>query len=574
MKVWVTREADAGAVEALRRQVDLPYPIACALVGRGLHDPAAVGRFLDPRLSDLSDPFLLSDMDKAVSRLWRAVEGREPIAVFGDYDVDGITGTVLLLSVLTRLGGQVTPYLPNRQEEGYGLTLRGVERCLARCRPRLLLTVDCGTNAVEATRAVQAAGVDALITDHHELSGELAPASAVVNPKRGAEAHTRMLAGVGVAFKLCHALVKEGRNAGKPAAADIDLRDYLDLVAVGTIADIVPLRGENRILVKHGLARLNKTCCPGLQALIDVAQIRADIDTYHVAFGIAPRLNAAGRMSDPACALELLLTDHPARGRDLALALDAANRERQTIESRIVQEAAEEIDGYFNPDRDFGLVVGRDGWHVGVIGIVASRLCSQYRRPVVVVAFDDDGMGRGSCRSIEGFSLVEALGHCAAELTEFGGHDMAAGLQLQKARFEGFRQRFNEVAVGMLAEKDLRGVEHIDAWLDLDKVDWDLMLGIDRLRPFGQDNPAPVWAAGGVQVLGTPRVVGKGTQKQGHLKMTVAAGREQLDAIGFGMGDRVVPAGALDVAFQLQRNVYMGRESLQLRLRDIRPAVQ
>ena len=429
------------------------------------------------------------------------------------------------------------------------------------------MTVDCGTGAAESVKMAERAGVDVIVTDHHESSGVVAPAFAMVNPKLGADEASKVLAGVGVAFKLCHALLKRGRQNGQKRAEEIDLRLYLDLVGVGTIADVVPLTDENRILARYGLDQLNKTKSAGLKALSDVAGIQGRIDAYHVGFLIGPRLNAAGRLGDAQAALDLLMTDDPLRARDLAGQLDRSNRERQDVEKRIVDEAVKEIEGSFDPKKHFALVLARKGWHPGVIGIVASRICQAYRRPTVVISLDEGDEGRGSCRSIEEFNMVERLAECSDLLARFGGHAMAAGLDVPVALIDAFREKFNGVAAKALQGVDLRPVQKIDAWIDLRDADARLLDALDRMRPFGLGNPTPVWGVRGARLAGEPRIL-----KDKHLKFLVASGAAQLDAIAFGLARQKVPVGLIDIAFQLDRNSYMGRESLQLKVQDFRPA--
>ena len=565
LKVWKTVEGDPALAQTLSAQAGVPVPLASLLVSRGFATVETIDRFLNPRLSDLVDPSRLPDMEKAVDRIWKAIDRNEPMVVFGDYDVDGISSTALMVQVLTKLGARITPFLPHRIDDGYGLSVEPLKRCLETWNPKLLITVDCGTGSVEAAEWARAAHLDVIVTDHHEASGPVAPVLALVNPKLGTEERIKALAGVGVAFKLCHALVKKGREAGVPAAAATDLRDYLDLVGIGTIADIVPLQDENRIYARHGLARLNKTESIGLKSLVEVAGTKGDLESYHVGFILGPRLNAAGRIGDAQAALELLLTDQADRARTLALQLDRANRERQDIEARIVREATAQIDSFFEPSKHFALVVASGEWHAGVVGIVASRLSARYRRPAVVIALDEAGMGRGSCRSIEGFDLVHHLAACSDLLMRFGGHAMAAGLELKADAVEPFREKFNEVAAGVLAGTDLRPVQSVDAWLNLGEADQSMLDALDRMRPFGFGNPTPVFAARGLRVVGQPRIVGNG-----HLKMTLADGGVQREAIGFNLGERDIPEGPIDAAFYLQKNVYMGRQTLQLSLQDFR----
>ena len=567
LKVWKTVESDHALVQTLSERTGLPLPLVSLLVSRGFTASETVDRFLNPRLSDLVDPSRLPDMEKAVDRIWKAIEQNESIVVFGDYDVDGISSTALLVQVLTRLGAHITPFLPHRIEDGYGLSVEPLKRCMESWSPKLLITVDCGTGSVEAVEWARSVGLDVVVTDHHEASGAVAPAQALVNPKLGTEERIKALAGVGVAFKLCHALVKKGRESGVEAATNTDLRDYLDLVGIGTIADIVPLQDENRIYARYGLARLNKTESIGLKSLIEVAGIKGEIEAYHVGFILGPRLNAAGRIGDAQAALELLLTDRSERARVLAMQLDRANRERQDIEARIVREATTQIDAFFEPDRHFSLVVASEQWHAGVVGIVASRLSARYRRPAIVIALDESGIGRGSCRSIEGFDLVHHLGACSDLLMRYGGHAMAAGLELKAETIETFREKFNEVAAGVLAGADLRPVQTVDAWLNLGEADSSMLDALDRMRPFGFGNPTPVFAARGLHIVGQPRIVGNG-----HLKMALAEGGVQREAIGFNMGEREIPEGPIDAAFQLQRNTYLGRQTIQLNLQDFRPS--
>lgn len=567
IKRWETVPADEEAARRLASEVHLPVAVARVLVSRGYGDFAAADRFLAPRLSELGDPFALPNLRAAVDRIWIAVDRGERMTIFGDYDVDGISSTSLLLRVLSRIGGQVSAFLPDRESEGYGFTEAALERCLSENSPALIITVDCGTNSAETVNAARERNVDVIVTDHHEVTAQPAPAVALVNPKLGDETALHLLAGVGVAFKLCHGLIKVAREEERNGASDVDLKEYLDLVALGTVADIVPLLGENRTFARHGLTRINQRTNAGLKGLIDVAGIKGPVEAYHVGFMIGPRLNAAGRMGRALASLELLTTDDPQRVGVLSAELDEANRERQNVERTIVAEAIEEIDGFFEPDKHFGIVVARRGWHMGVVGIVASRLASRYRRPTVVIAIDDEGEGRGSCRSIKPFDMVEGLQACAQHLLRHGGHAMAAGLSIRESALEAFRDAFNGVCREALADEDLRAVVHVDGWLNPAQADRELCESLTRLTPFGESNPQPVWGLREVRIVGEPRTVGTN-----HLKMTLASGGSQWDSIAFGMADREIPDGAMDVVFYLEKNNFMGRDSLQLNIRDFRPA--
>jgi len=568
---WRTVDADQGVAERLAERVGVPRAVGVSLVGRGLTNESAAGRFLNPRLSDLSDPFAMNGLRRAVEHIWSAVESGKRVVVYGDYDADGVTSAALLVLVLGRLGaGVCSVFLPNRLTEGYGFSVEGVHRCLREHAPELIVTADCGCTAVEAVAVAREAGVDVVVTDHHELADEAPACAALVNPKLDGDDAVLPLAGVGVVFKLCHGLVKYGMERDRCRVGDIDLRQWLDLVAVGTVADVVPLVGENRILVRHGLNALHETGCVGLRALSRAAGVRGRVDCYHVGFVLGPRMNAAGRLGSAEKALALLLTEDRSRAAELAAYLDRANEERRRIEADILLEARNQVSAYFDPAGDFGLVAGGDGWHEGVTGIVAARLSNEYYRPSVVVAFDDDGRGRGSCRSVEGVDLVEVLEGCGDLLEAFGGHKAAAGLSIRKVRYEEFRRRFNDVCAEKMGGRDVVPALDIDAWITLGEADQGLLEGIRQLRPFGTGNTCPIWGVRGVKMVGGARRVGK--QKE-HLKFLVGSGASQREAIAFGMGNREVPATGLDVAFSLEENEYMNRRTLQLNVKDFRPSL-
>ncbi len=565
--VWRFEAAvDRASARMLADALSLPRPIAEVLVARGYASVEEADRFLKPRLTELRPPEHLPDIAPAAARIWRAIDAKERVAVFGDYDVDGVTSTALMVQVLRHLGADVVPFLPHRLEEGYGLSSVALQRCLDDHGPTLIITVDCGTGSVAAVQEAQSRGVDVIITDHHQLGEQLPEAVAVVNPQRGADADLKRLAGVGVAFKLCHAILKQGREA-KREEASLDLRPLLDLVALGTIADVVPLVGENRILSAHGLSRLRKTTSAGLNELMSVAGIKRDeVHAYHVGFQIGPRLNAAGRLGGAEAALNLLLSLEEQPARELAEFLNAANRERQDAEKEILNAALDDLQARFDPERDFGLVVAGEDWNPGVIGIVASRLVQHFSRPVIVIAKDEDG-GRGSCRSIGEFDIVAGLRACAKHLSKFGGHAMAAGLELKPGQLEPFAEAFNRVAAAALGHRDLRPSLRIDGVVSLDEVDAAFFAAQESMRPFGMGNPTPVWAALGVRVVGPPRIL-----KDKHLKLVVSSGAQQFAAMGWDMGGREVPDGPIDIAFQIKENRYGGRVSLDLILQDFRPA--
>ena len=568
-KRWVTATVEPAAVDGISRRYGFSRAMACALVARGLSDFDEIDQFLQPRLANLTDPFVLPDMAKAVDLILQHIEQGSSILIYGDYDVDGVTATALMIQVLSGLGAVVVPFLPHRIEDGYGLNVETLHRCVELYRPNLIITVDCGTSSVEAVREAARLGIDVIVTDHHEPAAEgVAEAIAIVNPKLGnCPEDIRMLAGVGVAFKLCHGLVKAARKHGLEAANKLNLKTFMELVAVGTVADIVPLLKENRILVYHGLHLLNQTQSVGMRTLIEAAGITGPVDTYHIGFMIGPRINAAGRLGNADAALELMLTEQEPRAKVLAQQLDEASRRRQEIEDKIVQEACADLDRRFDADRDYGLVVAHPHWHAGVIGIVASRISSRYNRPVVVIGMDEDGVGRGSCRSIPGFDLLSHLQQCSSLLRRYGGHAMAAGLEVAHEKIAEFSARFNEVCAATLRQGDRRRQLLVDALLQPSDINDALYQDQNRLRPFGHSNPLPVWAVRNVTPVCPPRVIGGK-----HLKLLFSMGRETSEVIGFGMGDREIPDGPLDIAFNLILNRYNGREYLQLHLQDLRPA--
>ena len=566
-RIWKHPTTDTARVERLVQAFGMPTPVAQLLDARGFSEPENLESFLQPRLERVRDPERLPNMKSAVQRIWQALTNHERITVFGDYDVDGLTSTALMTRVLRELGGQVEPFLPKRLDEGYGLSLDALDRCTQDTRPQLIITVDCGTSSAEAVKKAATLGIDVVVTDHHEPGAQVAPAIAVVNPKLSTDSSSRILAGVGVAFKVCHAVIKEGRLQKHPAAEKCDLRRFLDYVALGTITDIMPLLEENRVFVRHGLKRLAHTEWIGLRALKEVAGVGdAEVDTYHVGFLLGPRLNAAGRLNEAELSLELLLTDDTVRARELADQLDVANRERQQIEKQTVEEAMHQIDAFFSPTNTYALVAYGAGWHPGVVGIVASRVCKKYYRPTLIIGVDEEGVGKGSGRSISEFNLVEHLNLCSEFLTKHGGHAMAAGLEIGEPALADFRHHFNRVARQTLEGIDLRPTQRIDSWLDGADINDELMHWVDKLKPFGESNPRPVWGMRDVAFIGQPTTVG-----QNHLKGRIGGSGWQFDAIGFGMAGRVRPAGRFNLACQVRPNTFRGVTRLQFQMEDFQP---
>jgi single-stranded-DNA-specific exonuclease len=557
---WVYPKVEnPSAVLQLSRDAGVAPWIAECLVRRGISEPDAAARFLQPRLRSLSDPFLLPAMEAAVARLLAAIDRRERIVLYGDYDVDGVTSLTILTRLLRAYGAEVATFLPHRVDEGYGLSADGVARCVEEKRPQLLVAVDCGTTAVAEISRLKESNVDVVVLDHHEAKDELPAAVAIVNPKLGDD--FRYLCSAGICFKVAHALLKRRPLAG------FDIKDLLDLVAIGTVADVVPLVDENRIFVRAGLERLAHSRWPGIHALVTVAGLRAPFQPVNIGFGIAPRLNAAGRLDSASAALELLLTDDAARAQLLARSLDQQNRERRAIEDEVLAKAEAQITSIYDPAGDAAIIVGGQGWHPGVVGIVASRLQRRYHRPSFVVGFDAMGIGKGSGRSIEGLSLVAALTRCGQLFEKFGGHEMAAGLTMRQENFDNFRSTFTQVAREMLSVDQLQPTVKLDAELRLADLNLALLDEHDALQPFGTDNRQPVFFTRGISLACEPRLM-----KDKHYSFTFRQGRSQCRAVWWNSAETTLPALPWDIAYTVSRNEWNGRVEMQLEIRDVRAA--
>jgi len=556
----------------LAAQLKIPPLLAQCLLNRGFSEPSAIENFLQPRLKNLADPFLLPNMAAAVVRLFRAREQNESLVIFGDYDVDGVTSTALLVEVLRPLGWKVDFYLPNRMDEGYGLSADGVENCLNKHPATLLLAVDCGSTAVETINRLRSRGVDVIVLDHHQVSNPAPNAVALVNPQLSTlnpQPSTCLteLCSAGLAFKLAHALLKRGREIGLAGAAEFDLRPLLDLVALGTIADLVPLTGENRILVFAGLQRLNVTQRPGLIALKQVAQCPSKLGTYEVGFQLGPRLNAAGRLETAEESLRLLLARDLAGAMPLAQNLDSQNRERQKIERGIAEEVIGIVKSKFDPQTDFVIVEGQLLWHIGVVGIVASRVLQQFYRPTIILG-GEGGEWRGSGRSIAGFDLAAALRECGDLLVRHGGHAMAAGLSLRPENIDALRQRLNELARRALKPEDLQPPLRLDAEVGLDEMTLESLGELACLKPTGQGNPPVQFCARGVSHQRPLQRMGADKQ---HVKMWVTDGAVTHEAVWWNGGGQSLPVGKFDLAFAPQINEFNGRRTVQLKVLDWRP---
>ncbi len=564
--LWNHLPCDDEQSAALAAALSIHPTIARLLCLRGLGDAELAARFLHPSLEHLHDPFRLADMDRAVPRLERAVAQRERIAIHGDYDVDGITSTVILRRALEMLGGDVVHFLPERLRDGYGLQPTAIERLHAE-GVRLIVSVDCGIRAGDAARRARELGVDLIITDHHEPEGTLPDAYAVINPKRADCTYPdKYLAGVGVALKLVQALCdRAGKNKWLPS--------FVKLAAIGTLADVVPLTGENRVIAHHGLASLTRgPHAIGLRSLLDASGLTGKtIDSYHVGFMLAPRVNAAGRMSTPDIAARLLLATDEAMGdeaRALAQLLCDENTRRQHEEADLVAHAKKAIETDPAVGAHNVLVVGGVGWHRGVIGIAASKLVDTYHKPSIVLSIDGE-VAHGSCRSIPDFNLLAALEHCSDLFVKFGGHKQAAGLTMEAARVPEFRARINAYADEVLEPDQLRPRLRIDGPLPLRAITQDLVQGLDMLGPFGLANPRPVFHASGVEIVDGPRML-----KERHLKMTFAQDGRRFRAIAWRAAERAdfleKNRSAVNLAFSLDRNEFQGETYLELSVADFK----
>ncbi len=564
-RLWVSRNdsPDFSALKEFQEQLHLSPFVARLLIGRE-YSLESARQFLDARLADLPDPFLLPDMDVAVTRLHVAIEKGEKIAVHGDYDVDGITGTVLLFAGLGALGGcDIEYHIPLRLRDGYGISAQALQAA-AKKGTRVVVSVDCGVSAHAEADLAKEYGIDLIITDHHQPPPTLPDALAVINPQReDSDFPFQNLAGVGVAFFLLIALRKRLRDAGWfTHRSEPDLRQYLDLVALGTIADLVPLQGINRTLTRHGLVLLESGQRVGVRALKQVAGVK-EVSCSAVGFQLAPRLNAAGRMEDAALGVELLLEQDMIRALNAARYLDQCNRERRELEKQTLQQAEVAVSA-ISLDHTHSIVLAGEGWHPGVIGIVASRLVDRYYRPTVLISLDGDS-GKGSARSIRGYHLYQGLQACSDYLSGFGGHEMAAGMSLSKDQIAGFSTALEAHARTELSADDLMPKLRHDGILLLEEIDLGILRQLEGLAPFGMGNPEPLLVVESVRAMRVQTV------GDNHLRFTVCQGAFSHPAIAFGMLERRDELqGEVDLLVTPQINRYNGREMVQLRVKDVR----
>jgi single-stranded-DNA-specific exonuclease len=527
---------------------------------KGFSCAEEVEAFLRPRLKSLSDPYLLPQMTAAVARIFSAIDQSQRIVLFGDYDVDGVASLALLSDMLKAFGVSPDLFLPLRMEEGYGLSHESVERCLHAYRPQLLIAIDCGTSSNAEIDHLRRAGVDVIVLDHHEPKTALPDCVAVVNPKADSDCPHQYLCSAGIVFKVCHALLKKRPLPG------YDLRSKLDLVALATVADIVPLQGENRVFVQRGSAQISRTNRRGLRQLLRVAAVRGSIATDDIGFRLGPRLNAAGRLSTAEKSLRLLLTDDEEEAATLAEFLDRQNRERQEVEKQTLVAAEEQIQTGYDALRDAAIVVSARGWHQGVLGIVASRIARKYHRPTIVIAFDDEGVGKGSGRSIAGLHLVKALERCCVYLEKFGGHEMAAGLSIREESLTAFADTFRATARELLAPADLEPHLRLDHELSLAEVNIEFLRWHETLQPFGNANPQPLFLAREVTPAAPPRLI-----NDKHLVLHLRQGNALRRAVYFDGANQPLPTPPWDIAFRIQPDDYDGARLVGIRIHALRP---
>ncbi|NLG19460.1 MAG: single-stranded-DNA-specific exonuclease RecJ [Fibrobacter sp.] len=556
------KNVDSAIVQRLKTELNVPDAIAAILAGRKLETFESCRAFFRPDISQFHDPFLFRQMEISVERILLAIDRKEKIAVYGDYDVDGITSTVLLIRVLRSLGADCFYFLPNRLVDGYGISISGIEQVVA-SGAKLIISVDCGITSNEEVRKAKSLGIDMIITDHHEPKDDLPDAFSILDPKVESCGYPdSRLAGVGVALKLCQGLgvkTARGEQLWKP---------YLDIAALGTAADIVPLTGENRIIASLGFKMMPDTQHKGLRELIAQQGLQGKkITTSQVVFGLAPCINAVGRLGNPNRGVELLLTDNDDDARRIATELREANLERRSLDSTVAEEACRRVIENCSPENDFVLVLGDQNWHAGVIGIVASKLVEKFFRPTVLFSIGPDGLAKGSGRSVPGLHLLDALSGCADLLEGFGGHAAAAGVSIKSENIDAFRERFNSCVASLLSPEDLTPSVVADAEIDLPQITPKFYRIVKEMEPFGPGNMRPVLFCRGLKHKYPPRIVGKN-----HLKLAVNGDGIVMDAIGFNLGERIDDlrrSEAVSLAFSLDENEWNGKTCLQMKLRGI-----
>ena len=563
---WSLLNPDQNTVSSVKKAFRTSEVIARVLANRNILNPNLARPFFTPNLDMLHNPYLMQDMDKAVERVLTNINSGKPIMVFGDYDVDGTTGAASLYLAFQKFGADVTYYIPDREKEGYGLSYHGIE-VAKDIGIDLIITCDCGINAFVQVDFANEQNIDIIITDHHTTDTELPKAHAILNPKReDCEYPFKGLCGGGVAFKLITAIGNE---------LNIPLTDYeeiIPLITLGTAADVVPIKDENRVIVHHGLNILENLEKPGLKTLLELAGLKGHISVGQLVFSIAPRINAAGRLGDANRAVELLVTDDQDKARLLAKELDNENKRRQIIQQAVVDEALLKVNAEADLKNENALVLANAGWHPGVVGIVASKIKEEFNRPTIIIALEN-GSGKGSARSVAGFDLYEALTACKTHLDDYGGHPMAAGLTLSNKKLEDFKKAFINFANERLTEENLQATLTLDSEIALQDITPRFMEFLDKLSPYGPGNMRPKFAIRNAEIAGAPKVIGKTGE---HIRFKIRQGLKSYPAVGFGLSNKyemLITGQPVDIACVVETNEWQGNTSIQMNVRDIKRAV-
>ncbi len=561
---WSILKPDRQRVTSIQKSFRTSEVIARVLANRHIQTKLEADSFFNPDWKKLYDPFLMMDMDKAVDRILINIQNKYPILVFGDYDVDGTTGAAALCSAFRLFGGIVEYYIPDRENEGYGLSRDGINYA-EKINADLLITCDCGINAFEKVDFANKKSIDVIITDHHIPDEKLPNAYAILNPKRNDCPYPfKGLCGGGVAFKLITAV------ANKLNISISKYAEILPLITLGTAADIVPVKDENRIIVYHGLSLLHDLEKPGLKSLLDLAGLNNSISVGQLVFSVAPIINAAGRLGDANRAVELFVTNDEKRAKQLAKELNGENKRRQLIQQSVVDDALLKVNAEVDLKNDYALVLASEGWHPGVIGIVASKIKEEFHRPTIIISMNN-GLGKGSARSINGFDLYEALTECKDHLDGYGGHPMAAGLTVSSEKFQDFKETFIRYANETLSQDKMEATLTLDSFIALKDITPRFMEFLDKLGPYGPGNMRPKFAISGAEIVGNPKVIGKTGE---HLRFKVRQGQRSYQAIGFGLSNKyemLITGKPVDIAFVIETNKWQGKTSIQLNVRDIKP---
>lgn len=559
-KQWRIAASQPEQKKQLVKELGISPVIAQVLINRNITTPDTAKDFLSKDLNSLHDPFLMPDMDKITTRIIKAIQNKEKITIYGDYDADGLCSTALLLKIINELGGSdCNYYLPSRQDEGYGLNKEAIHKCWKN-GTQLLITVDCGISSPSEIDYANSLGMEVIITDHHTPSGPLPKCIGIINPKlEDSQYPNKNLAGVGVVYKLIEALSKKTKLTS--------ITQHLDLVALGTIADIVEMSGENRILVHYGLKSLKETSKIGIKKLKKYLKLDSDIQTGHVAFRLAPRLNASGRLYNAEASLRLLLAEEAEESEELVKILNKNNYERQRLEEEVLKSALEQVELKFNFNTDKIIVIENRNWPSGVIGIVASRLVTKYHRPAIVITIEN-GLGKGSGRSIKNFNLLNALQACKDHFIRFGGHAYAAGISIEEILIPSFREKINEYAETVLTPQDLIPCLEIDALLGFKDITFSLIDQLENLAPFGYGNPKPLFLSQNLELYKEPQIVGKS-----HLKMWLKSEGRVIEVIGFGMADWLKQFDefrTIDLVYRPNINTWQDKQIIQLHVQDMK----